>query len=150
MDAEMKALVARIRKANEGWRYEHDQQGMVDVQYDADADILYATFGEPEEAFSLPSGETEDDVYLRISIKTNKVLGMDIIHFKSTYLVKHKEAADKFDVFFKVFGNTDWRIQTTLAAKGDREITVFEPAGHAGLDYLRGLPPKIAPEAVPA
>jgi uncharacterized protein YuzE len=149
MDAEMKALVAKIRTANEGWPRKRHEQGMMDVQYDADADILYVAFGEPEEAFSLPGGETEEDVYLRISLKTHKVVGMDIIHFKNAYLVKHKEAAEKFDVFFKVFGDIDWRIQTTLTAKGDHEITVFEPAGHAGLDYLRALPPKVVPDAVP-
>jgi uncharacterized protein YuzE len=48
------------------------------LSYDANNDVLYCSFGEPHEAYSV---ETEDGVFIRLNPETDFVVGITITDF---------------------------------------------------------------------
>lgn len=52
------------------------------IFYDREADVLYLTMGEPQEAISREVG---NDVLLRVHPKTGKVVGLTVLNFVSRF-----------------------------------------------------------------
>jgi uncharacterized protein YuzE len=48
------------------------------MSYDRDADVLYCSFGEPQEAISV---EADDGIIVRRNPETNEIVGYTIINF---------------------------------------------------------------------
>jgi hypothetical protein len=52
------------------------------LSFDAKNDVLYFSFGEPREAYSL---EVEDGVFARIDPETNHAVGVTVVDFYKTF-----------------------------------------------------------------
>ena len=48
------------------------------MRYDRDADVLYCSFGEPQEAISV---ETDAGIVIRHNPETNEVVGYTVVNF---------------------------------------------------------------------
>ena len=142
-------LTEKIRTANSKW-FESVRTELHDVQYDYEADILYLSFGQHGDAFSIPVDVEGEEIYLRIEIDTYKFVGADIMGFRQTFLPNHPDAHDAFNPVFDFLGQLDWRIQLKPASKDSRQqLALFVPAS-APLEYFATYIPKVAPELVPA
>ena len=86
---------------------ERFRSSSVDIDYDYDADILYLRFGEPRDAFSF---EGLDGLYLRVAIEDYTWVGMDILHFRKSFLEHHLDWKRSFELMFAEFGQGDFRI----------------------------------------
>lgn len=56
--------------------------GKLSFSYDADADVLYVSIGEPQEAIS---EELENGIFIRKSTKTSAIIGITIVDFKGNF-----------------------------------------------------------------
>ncbi len=134
-----KIVVEKIRRANQDLESRMSDT-VLDFQYDYDADILYLNFGEPQEAFSFEIADVEG-VYLRVGIDDDKVYGVDILHFRQTFLMHHPEWQESFQLFFDEFGDCDFRVNVEIRPSGDGPPKI----GKVGV-YV----PKTVRELVPA
>ena len=55
------------------------------LKYDPDTDILNVSLGKAKNAVSI---EQEPEVYVRVTPKTNEVVGLTILGFKKSFLAK--------------------------------------------------------------
>ena len=60
---------------------------MTTMFYDREADVLYLTLGQPQEAISREMG---DDVLLRVHPQTGEVVGLTVLNFASRFGDSHK------------------------------------------------------------
>ncbi len=88
--ATTEVTIEAVGKANRGWS-KRALSEVNDLQLDHEADILYLTFGDPEEALSVPVDANEDGVYLRVEPVTLKIVGLDIHGFRLGFL-RHSDA----------------------------------------------------------
>jgi len=113
----------RIRDANKDFEARFPASNFV-IQFDHDADILYMTFGEPDEAFSFDNPNV-DWVYVRVAPTTYQVIGMDIHHFRKLFLPGHNEWYEAFEAIFNELGDGDFRIRLDLQPSGKmREVKI--------------------------
>lgn len=63
---------------------------MTTMFYDREADVLYITVGEPQEAVSREMG---NDVLLRVHPKTGKIVGLTVLNFVSRFSNLNQEQA---------------------------------------------------------
>ena len=133
--------IKRIRKANASW-LARIRQELHDIQFDSSADILYISYGEPAEAFSVPLNVQGEDVFLRVEPKTFKIKGIEILNFRKVFLSNHADAKKAFFPYFKLLGDSDWRIQIRMPAEQD--------SGQVALDYFPAYVNSVAPEMVAA
>jgi len=59
---------------------------MTTMFYDREADVLYLTLGQPQEAISREMG---NDVLLRVHPETGKVVGLTVLNFASRFGDSH-------------------------------------------------------------
>ena len=142
-------MIEKIRAANIDWS-DRVRAELHDAQYDHEADILYFSFGQPGDAFSVPVDVEGEEVYLRIELETHRLVGVDIMGFRQTFLHNQPDAHDAFSPLFDFLGKMDWRIQMKPASEDDaQQVALFVPAT-APLEYFTTYIPKVAPELVPA
>ncbi len=120
-------LKRRVKLANQNWRRTILRRGL-EFDYDGHADMLYASFGTPQEAFSMDVGPDDCSIQLRIHMETYKIVGFDILPFRRRFLARHKEGAEVFRHLMKVLGNEDWSIKVQpTAAKNHGTVQNFIP-----------------------
>lgn len=135
-------LIQRIKAANPDFQ-RRLASGLLDVQYDAGADVLYVALGEPAEGLSIPLAADGEDIYLRTD-DDYKILGFDILHFRSRFLPRHPDGAAACGPLFAFFGEGDWRLQVAVP---DREPeALYAVPSQAPLNYFKSYLPTIAPE----
>lgn len=144
-----KELANKIKNANTDWT-ERTMTEAWDVQYDSDADILYASCGGPTKAFSIPADEPNDGVYLRVNVETYRVVGFDISDFLHVFMKSNLEIKQAFDQLFGVLGYGDWRFQISSPCDDEGGEEMSEPAAYVARSYFSTYIPKIAPDLVPA
>ena len=105
-----------IRDADPSWP-ERIRSELHDIQFDSEADILYIAFGAQQEALSIPLDVPGEDLYLRVNAESLQVVGLDILHFRRTFLPKHADAKQAFDPLFNLLGVMDWRLQVRLPSE---------------------------------
>jgi len=59
------------------------------INYDRDADVLYCSFGEPQEAISV---EADDGIIVRHNPETNAVVGYTIVNFFKRFADRPNQA----------------------------------------------------------
>ncbi len=138
-----KELIQRIRAANPDFQ-KRVASGLFDLQYDADADIVYVALGEPTEGVSVPIATAGDDLFLRTDYDY-KILGFDILHFRSRFLPRHPDGAAAFAPLFAFFGTGDWRLHVSLHQARQPEALYTVPS-EAPLNYFKTYLPTVAPE----
>lgn len=150
MDAEVESLMQQIKEANPSWQAWARSQ-LHSFQYDADADILYMTYGKSTEAFSVPIGDPDEGANLRVELETYRVIGIDIIGLRTLFLPKHPDAGQAFEPLFEVLGNDDWRIEVRPPSGNEKgSIALYRPAIQASSEFFRAYLRQIVPELVPA
>ncbi len=144
--ATTEVTIEAVGKANREWS-KRALSEVNDLQLDHEADILYLTFGDPEEALSVPVDANEDDVYLRVEPETLKIVGLDIHGFRLGFLQRHSDAKEAFAPLFNILGDMDWRIQLKLPAHDDDkgQHSPMLPSAYASLAYFPNYLPKAAP-----
>jgi uncharacterized protein YuzE len=105
-----KVIAKKIRAANKDFE-DRLRATVLELQYDHDADILYSAFGDPQDAFSFDAGPSDEVVYLRIDMETFKLVGMDILHFRKSFLPKHSDWEKSFKTIFGQLGEGDFCIR---------------------------------------
>ena len=137
-------LMEKIRASNESYSKRVFSEWH-DFQYDCDADILYLAIGAQGEAFSVPLDTLGEQVYLRIDPDTYKIVGLDIMCFRKSFLANDPDASRAFEPLFNFLGNSDWRIQVRLPD----EVSLLLPA-QAPVEYLGSYIPKAVPSLATA
>ena len=138
MVEDMNELNAKIKKANKNWN-QRTRGNLHDVQYDADADILYVTFGTPVESFSIPAeGQDQEMIYIRVSIDSYEIVGMDIHSFRHVFLPNHRESEEKFQAPFAFLGDEDGK------------IVLYKPASRPPLEFVTSYISEAVPDLVSA
>ena len=138
-------LIEKIREANASFS-ERVLHEVHDIQYDYEADILYFAFGVSEgNAFSVPA-DTDDEVYLRVNKDDHRIVGLDIMCFRSQFLPNHADAGEAFDPVFNFLGNTDWRFQVKMPTG---EVALLLPA-RASVEYFHAYIPQAVTQLAPA
>lgn len=61
------------------------------INYDEDADVLYASFGEPKMAVSK---EVEDGKFVRFDPFTDEIVGVTILDFKQCCMLPNQNIAE--------------------------------------------------------
>ena len=61
---------------------------MTNMFYDREADVLYLTLGQPQEAISREMG---NDLLLRVHPVTGEVIGLTVLNFASRFGDSHNE-----------------------------------------------------------
>jgi uncharacterized protein YuzE len=56
--------------------------GSMDIQYDPSADVLYCSFGKPQEAIG---EEVDDGIIVRRNVETNAIVGITVIDFSRRF-----------------------------------------------------------------
>ncbi|MBM4406465.1 MAG: hypothetical protein FJ039_09865 [Chloroflexi bacterium] len=118
MDEE--TLRANVRAANRNWLASVQKQTF-EMDYDAGADVLYASFGPPQEAFSMDA-DSNGSVLLRIKLDTYEIVGFDIISLKENFLKSSREAEMAFRPILESFGDGDWFVTISPASKDTQAI----------------------------
>jgi uncharacterized protein YuzE len=56
--------------------------GSMDIQYDPSADVLYCSFGKPQEAIG---EEVDEGIIVRRNVETNAIVGITVIDFSRRF-----------------------------------------------------------------
>ena len=146
MASEVAELIQRVAKANPAWP-ERIRRAATDIQFDRAVDILYVAYGEPGEAFSIPTGSPDEGVYLRVDLETYRIVGIEAFDFRGAFLPAHPDALEAFEPIFRLFGDEDWRIQIGPWESGESEEVLLysKPAARASVDYLAAYLQRTAP-----
>jgi uncharacterized protein YuzE len=56
--------------------------GSMDIHYDPSADVLYCSFGKPQEAIG---EEVDDGIIVRRNVETNAIVGITVIDFSRRF-----------------------------------------------------------------
>jgi uncharacterized protein YuzE len=143
------ALAQRIASTNVDWGKRPESERCV-VQYDHDADILYVAYGEPVDGFSISVDGVDDDAYLRVDADSYRIVGIELLDFRRTFVGKHADIRPAFENLFAVLGPEDWKIAIASSAGEDsEEILLFKPAARASLDYFSDYIPRVAQSLAP-
>ncbi len=59
-----------------------EKLGSMDIQYDPSADVLYCSFGKPQEAIG---EEIDDGIIVRRNVETNAIVGITVIDFSRRF-----------------------------------------------------------------
>ncbi len=118
-----KRLRSKVRAANRGWPAAVKKKNW-QLDYDSGADMLYGSFGPPQEAYSLEL-ENYPSVYLRLRLESNEIVGFDILTLKKGFLRRNKRAAEVFQPIFDSLGEGDWFVRTGPGSKAKGALRSF-------------------------
>ncbi len=145
-----KALGQKVASANVDWGDRPQSERCV-VQYNHDADILYVAFGEPVDGFSVSVGSAENNTYLRVGADSFRIVGIELLDFRRTFVDRHAEIRHAIENLFAVLGPDDWKIEiASTTGEASDEENLFKPAARASLDYFSNYIPRVALELAPA
>lgn len=104
----------------------------IELQYDSYSDIMYITLGGPTEAYSLSVDTTGfDEVYLRLDPESQKLTGIDILHFRRLFLENHPgwQSDAGFTKLFQLVGDgTDIRFRKDPRSGNAGDIFLHVPS----------------------
>jgi hypothetical protein len=123
-----KELREKIRAANTDIEA-RVKSGDFRLQYDAAGDMFYfalTDYSPVNPVISLEDADAESTAYLRVEDGTWKVVGFDILSWKTVHLKSNRAWQKAFTALFKAVGTGDFKLEYDPEA--DDPLRVYVPA----------------------
>ncbi len=121
-----KDLRSKVRRANEDL-VERTRDGLTVVQFDAEGDVLYIRLDRVSSDEPLIVVETADPhgtMSLVVEGESMKVVGFDIINFRSQHLPNDDQSRELFEPLFEVLDQGDFRLEV----RSNEQFDLYIPA----------------------
>ena len=121
-----KDLRSKVRQAN-GDLVERTRDGLTVVQFDAEGDVLYIRLDRVSSGDPLIVVETADPhgtMSLVVEGESLKIVGFDIINFRSQHLPNDEQGRRLFEPLFEVLDQGDFRLEV----RNNEQFDLYVPA----------------------